>query len=162
MLAKTIAAMLTEQINKELYSAYLYLDMANFYAGKGLMGYEHWFSAQAQEEVSHAMKIRQYLGENNNPVKLSAIADPSHEYKSLREPLVKALEHEQYVTSSINAIYEEAVNLKDYRTQQFLDWFVKEQGEEELNAQTNLDKFDAFGGEPQGLYLLDKEVAGRA
>ena len=161
MLAPTIAKLITEQINKEFYSAYLYLDMANYYADKGLLGYENWFKVQAQEEMSHAMLMRQYLQNNGHAVKLSALADPSKSYADLKAPLVEALKHEEYVTASINAIYEEAIKVKDFRTQQFLDWFIKEQGEEEMNAQENIQKFEVFGSDARGLYLLNQELAAR-
>nr|WP_319473136.1 ferritin [uncultured Sphaerochaeta sp.] len=161
MLSKEIATLLNEQINKEFYSAYLYLDMANFYAEKGLFGYENWFKVQAEEEMSHAMLFRQYMLNNGHSVKLSSLADPSKSYESAKAPLVEALKHEEYVTASINTIYEEAVKQKDYRSQQFLDWFIKEQGEEEANAQENIQKFEVFGSDNRGLYMLNKELEAR-
>lgn len=161
MLATAIAKLITEQINKEFFSAYLYLDMASYYAEKGLLGYENWFKVQAQEEMSHAMLMRQYLLNNGQAVKLTALADPSKTYADLKAPLVEALKHEEYVTSSINAIYEESVKVKDFRTQQFLDWFIKEQGEEEMNAQENIQKFEVFGSDARGLYLLNQELSAR-
>ena len=161
MLAPKVTTLLNEQVNKEFYSAYLYLDMANFYADKGLLGYENWFKVQAQEEMSHAMLFRQYLQNNGHRVTLSAIADPSKEYADLKTPLLDALSHEQYVTKSINTIYEEALKEKDFRTQQFLDWFIKEQGEEEMNAQENIQKFEVFGIDSRGLYLLNQEMQTR-
>ncbi|MGH0051981.1 MAG: ferritin [Sphaerochaetaceae bacterium] len=161
MLAKEIANLLNVQINKEFYSAYLYLDMANFYANKGLLGYENWFKVQAEEEMSHAMLFRQYLLNNGQSITLTALDDPSKAYADLKAPLVEALKHEEYVTASINTIYEEAIKQKDYRTQQFLDWFIKEQGEEEANAQENIQKFEVFGSDNRGLYLLNKELEAR-
>ncbi|MBJ2356792.1 ferritin [Sphaerochaeta sp. S2] len=161
MLSKEIATLLNEQINKEFYSAYLYLDMANFYAEKGLFGYENWFKVQAEEEMSHAMLFRQYLLNNGHTVTLSALADPSKSYENTKDPLVEALKHEEYVTASINNIYEVAVKQKDYRSQQFLDWFIKEQGEEEANAQENIQKFEVFGSDNRGLYMLNKELEAR-
>ncbi len=160
MLQKSIVNLLNEQINKELFSAYLYLDMADFYANAGLEGFENWFKVQAQEEQDHAMLIRQYLLNNGHEIKLSAIADPSREYKDFKEPLTAALEHERYVTDSINTIYTEALAKKDYRTVQFLDWFVKEQGEEEMNAENNLNQFELFGA-GKGLYMLDRDLKAR-
>ena len=118
--------LLNDQINKELYSAYLYLDMANFYADKGLAGFQNWFTIQAQEERDHAMLMLQYLHNNGQHVELKAIAKPDKEFKDLMDPLKMALEHEEYVTSLINGIYAAASEVKDYRTLQFLDWFVKE------------------------------------
>ena len=153
--------LLNDQINKELYSAYLYLDMANFYADKGLAGFQNWFTIQAQEERDHAMLMLQYLHNNGQHVELKAIAKPDKEFKDLMDPLKMALEHEEYVTSLINGIYAAASDVKDYRTLQFLDWFVKEQGEEEMNAQENISKMELFGGDPKGLYMLNSELQGR-
>jgi len=158
MIDKKIVTLINEQINKEFYSAYLYLDMANFYAHKGLMGYENWFKVQAQEEMAHAMLFRQYLLNNGYAIESPAIGDPTKKYEDNKAPLLEALKHEQYVTASINAIYDQAMQHKDYRTLQFLDWFVKEQGEEEMNAEENIQKYDLFGSDPKGLYLLDKEL----
>lgn len=161
MLNKEVAKLLNDQINKELYSAYLYMDMANYYADENLKGFENWFYVQMQEERDHAMMFRQYLLNNGESVKLQAIAKPDKEFTSFRDPLVMALEHEQYVTASINAIYEAAYNVRDFRTMQFLDWFVKEQGEEEMNADENIKRFDLFGNDPKSLYMLDNELLGR-
>ena len=155
MLKEKVAELLNVQINKELFSAYLYLDIANFYANEGLDGFENWFIIQAQEERDHAMLFRQYLLNNGYAVTFSAIADPTRTYNHYREPLEAALEHERYVTDSINAIYDEAVAVKDYRTQQFLDWFVMEQGEEEKNAEDNIRKYE-LAGEGRGLFMLDR------
>ena len=113
MLEKSVAKLLNEQINKEFYSAYLYLDIANFYANEGLEGFENWFVIQAQEERDHAMLFRQYLLNNGHTVSMGAIADPHAEYKDYKEPLKASLAHEQYVTASINTIYSEALSVKD-------------------------------------------------
>lgn len=161
MLNKEIVELLNEQINKELYSAYLYLNMANYYADQGLSGFENWFFVQTQEERDHALLFRQYLLNNGESVVLKEIAAPGEEYKNYREPLVKAFEHEQYVTASINKIYEAAYKINDFRTMQFLDWFIKEQGEEEKNADDNIKKYDLFAGDPKGLYMLDNEFKAR-
>jgi ferritin len=161
MLNEKVAKLLNDQVNKEFFSAYLYLDIANYYANEGLDGFENWFIIQAQEERDHAMLFRQYLLNNGHAVSFSAIADPTREYKNYKEPLEAALEHEQYVTASINAIYDEAVATKDYRTQQFLDWFVMEQGEEEKNAEDNIRKYE-LTGEGKGLFMFDRSLLGRS
>ncbi len=116
---------------------------------------------QAQEERDHAMLMLQYLHNNGQHVELKAIAKPDKEFKDLMDPLKMALEHEEYVTSLINGIYAAASEVKDYRTLQFLDWFVKEQGEEEMNAQDNVSKMELFGGDPKGLYMLNSELQAR-
>ncbi len=126
---KTVSKLINEQINKEFYSAYLYLDFANWYAAEGLDGFENWYRIQAQEERDHAMLFYQYLQNNGETVTFEAIDKPEWVKGDKMTPLEKALEHEKYVTSLINAIYAAAYKVKDFRTMQLLDWFVKEQGE---------------------------------
>lgn len=156
-----IARLLNEQLNKELYSAYLYLEIANYYSDESLDGFENWFFVQTQEERDHAMLFRTYMLNNDVEINLEAIAKPGKTYDSPGAPLPVVLAHEQYVTASINKIYEAAYEVKDFRTMQFLDWFVKEQGEEEKNASDLIKKFELFGNEAKGLYLLDQELAAR-
>jgi len=116
---------------------------------------------QAQEERDHAMLFMQYLLNNSIAVKLGAIAAPDKVYGNFREPLEAALIHEQYVTSSINDIYSAAAEVRDYRTMQFLDWFIKEQGEEEQNANDLVGHYDLFGGDSRALFMYDAELAQR-
>ena len=158
---KKVAELLNDQINKELYSAYLYLDMANFYSAKGLDGFANWYEIQAKEEQDHAMLMYKYLHNNSQTVTLGAIAKPDKEFNALMDPLKAAHEHEQYVTSLINAIYAAAQAVSDFRTTQFLDWFIKEQGEEEKNSSDMITKMELFGGDAKGLYMLNSELAGR-
>jgi ferritin len=162
MLDKTIVKLINEQINKELFSSYLYLDIANFYAIKGLAGYENWFKVQAQEEMDHALLFKTYLLNNGSAVVLGAIADPTKKYGNFKDPLIESLKHEQFVTASINTIYDAAMQVKDYRTIQFLDWFVKEQGEEEKNSEDNILKYELYGSDAKALYMLDQELKARA
>lgn len=156
-----VAQLLNEQINKEFYSAYLYLDIANFYNDKGLDGFSNWYEIQAKEEQDHAMLMYQYLHNNNIKVTLEAIAKPDKVFTTLMDPLHAGLEHEQYVTASINTIYAAAQGVNDFRTIQFLDWFIKEQGEEEKNSNDLITKMELFGGDARGLYLLNSELAAR-
>ena len=128
---KKVASLLNQQVNKEFYSAYLYLDMANYYIDMDLDGFGNWYTIQAQEERDHAMLFMQYLQNNGVKVTLDAIDKPDKVFKKPIDPLVAAAEHERYVTDLIHTIYEAALKVKDFRTMQFLDWFVKEQGEEE-------------------------------
>ncbi|MCI5675580.1 MAG: ferritin [Ezakiella sp.] len=158
---KKVSALLNEQINKEFYSAYLYLDMANYYTRVGLDGFANWFEIQAQEEQAHGMLMYEFLHNNDEVVTLEAIAKPDKVYQKYDEPLREALSHEKYVTDSINTIYTAAREVQDYRTMQFLDWFIKEQGEEEKNANDLITKMELFGNDPKGLYLLDSELAAR-
>lgn len=161
MLKENVIKLLNEQVNKEFYSAYLYLDMANFYVNKGLDGFANWFKLQAAEERDHAMLFIEYLQNNGVEVVLEAIAKPDVKFNALDSPLHESLAHEKYVTESIHNIYDEAVKAKDYRTMTILDWFIKEQGEEELNAQTLIDKFNAFAKDGSGLYQLNQELSQR-
>lgn len=156
-----VAQLLNEQINKEFYSAYLYLDIANWYADQDLDGFANWYNIQAQEERDHAMLFIQYMQNNSLSVSLEAIDKPAHSYENAGGPLDVAYAHEQYVTSLINAIYDAAYSVKDFRTMQFLDWFVKEQGEEEKNADSLIKKYKLYGDDPKSLYLLNQELAAR-
>ena len=158
---KKVSELLNDQINKEFYSAYLYLDIANFYSSKGLDGFANWYEIQAKEEQSHAMLIYEYLHNNGENVTLEAIAKPDKTFKELIDPLKVGLEHEEYVTSLINTIYTAAREVNDYRTIQFLDWFVKEQGEEEKNAADLITKMELFGEDARTLYMVNSELAER-
>ena len=158
---ENVARLLNEQINKELYSAYLYLDNANFYDAMDLDGYANYYMIQAQEERDHALLFMKYMQVNGLKVTLEAIGKPDKTFETVLDPLEVAAEHERYVTALINAIYHEAHQAKDYRTMKFLDWFVDEQMEEEENADSMISRYKLFGQDPRGLYLLDQEYAGR-
>ena len=161
MLDKKVVELLNQQVNKEFYSAYLYLDFSNFYYDEGLDGFGNWYKIQAQEERDHAMLFVQYLQNNGEKVVLETIDKPQIQIESAKSVLEEGLKHEQYVTSLINAIYDAAYSVKDFRTMQFLDWFVKEQGEEETNADNLVKKYELFGDDPKSLYMLDNELGAR-
>ncbi|MBE6894741.1 MAG: ferritin [Ruminococcaceae bacterium] len=156
-----IAELLNDQINKELYSAYLYLDIANYYDDLDLDGYANYYMIQAQEERDHALLFMKYMQINGLKVTLKAIDQPDKVFDSVLAPLEIAAEHERYVTDLINNIYHEAQLDKDYRAMKFLDWFVDEQMEEEDNADKMISRYKLFGSDPKGLYLLDQEYAAR-
>ena len=158
---QTVSTLLNEQINKEFYSAYLYLDIANYYDDQGLDGFSNWYEIQAKEEMDHALLFYHYLHNNDVPVTLEAIAKPDKTFSNLMEPLEAALAHEKYVTSLINAIYAAAQKVQDFRTTQFLDWFIKEQGEEEKNSTDQITKMRLYGGDARSLYMLNSELLGR-
>ncbi len=161
MLDNKVAGLLNEQLNKEFYSAYLYLDFANWFEDAGLTGFAHWYEVQAQEERDHALAIRRYLCDSGCRVHLDAIARPDKTFDASLAVLEAGLAHERYVSASINAVYACAAEAKDFKTMQFLDAFVKEQGEEEKNAEDLIKKMKLFGSDPRGLYLLDKDLAAR-
>ena len=156
-----IAKLLNEQINKEFYSAYLYLDMSNYYDEQDLDGYAHYYMIQAQEERDHALLFMKYMQNNGLKVTLEAIGKPDKTFTCHMDVLKAGLEHEEYVTSLINDIYAAAYDVRDFRTMQFLDWFVKEQGEEETNANDMITKMELFGSDPKSLYMLNQELAAR-
>ena len=161
MLNKELVSLLNNQINMEWYSAYFYLDIYNYYMDKDLNGFGNWFYVQTQEERDHAMLFVKYLLNNNERVSLQDVKAPGIPFNDFREPANAAFEHEKKVTASIDHIYDVAYSLKDFRTMQFLDWFVKEQGEEEKNTEDIVKKYDLFGTDAKGLYLLDAELATR-
>ena len=161
MLDKKVIELLNDQINKEFYSAYLYLDFANYYTENDLDGFANWYTVQAQEERDHALLFLKYLQINSVPVELKAIDKPDKVFNCHLDPLLAGAEHERYVTELIHNIYDAAYSVKDFRTMQFLDWFVKEQMEEEENADKMVNKYKLFGDDPKSLYLLDQELAAR-
>ena len=158
---KKVHELLNQQINKEFYSAYLYLDFSNYFEDAGLDGFANWYKIQAQEERDHAMLFYQYLQNENQKVTLEAIDKPEKEINCHMDVLEAGLEHEKYVTSLINDIYAAAYDVRDIRTMQFLDWVVKEQGEEETNANDLITKMELFGSDPKSLYMLNQELAAR-
>ena len=161
MFTEKVAGLLNNQIQKELYSAYLYLHFSNYYTEQGLDGFATWYKIQAQEERDHAMLFVEYMQNNDLPVTYEAIDKPDAVLESTMDPLKAGLEHEKYVTALIHTIYEAAYEARDFRTMQFLDWFVKEQGEEETNAQELIKKMELFGTDGKGLYMLDQELGAR-
>lgn len=161
MLDKKVVELLNQQVNKEFFSAYLYLDFSNYYYDQGLDGFGNWFKIQAQEERDHAMLFIQYLHNNGETVELEAIDKPTVDKSSAKSILAETLKHEQYVTSLIHNIYDAAGQVKDFRTTQFLDWFVKEQGEEENTADNLMKRYELFGDDPKSLYMLDNELGTR-
>ena len=162
MLNEKIAKLLNEQVNKEFYSAYLYLSFSSYFDSKGLNGFANWYMIQAQEERDHAMLFYKYLQNNGEIVVLEAIEKPDKTFGNLIDPLKAGLEHEEYVTALINNIYSAADEIKDYRTMQFLDWFIKEQCEEEANANDLITKMELFGTDPRDLYMFNSELAARS
>lgn len=158
---KKIEKAINEQINAEMYSAYLYLAMAAYFDGQTLSGFANWMKVQAKEEMTHAMKFYHFVYERGGAVTLEAIDKPPANFKSALDIAEQVLKHEQKVTGMINGLYELAVKEKDYAFQSFLKWFIDEQVEEEASASELIDKVKLAGDNGHGLYLLDKELAGR-
>lgn len=158
---KVTSELINKQIEKEFESAYLYLEFTNYFDSIALYGFASWYRIQAFEEIDHALKFYDYMHEMNEQVTFLPIPAPKFSAKNTETVLKKGLENEQYVTMLINTIQNAAIDNSDFVTLDFLSWFIKEQREEEANAQNLLDKFNMFGNSQQGLYLLDKEFGKR-
>lgn len=161
MLSKTLEKALNEQITHEFYSEYLYLAMASYCDSIDLGGFAGWFISQAEEEHQHAMKLFKYVQDREGHVELGAIAKPEHEYKDVIHLFEKVLEHEQKVTQNINNIYELALKEKDYPTQVELEWFIKEQVEEEKQVSDILKQLKWIKDNPTMLFMLDQKMGER-
>jgi len=134
MIGKAMQDAMNDQINKELFSSYLYLSMAAYFENKNLMGFAHWMRVQEGEEREHAMKFYDFILERGGQVVLKAIDAPATTWNSNLELFREVAKHEGEVTASINTLYELALAEKDYPAQVMLQWFINEQVEEEKNA----------------------------
>lgn len=161
MLSTKLQDALNKQINAEMWSAYLYLSMAQQFENKGLKGIANWFKVQFKEEQAHAEIFMNYLNSRGNRVLLQAIAEVPTEWNSPLDAYKATLEHEQVVTSLINELYALADAEHDYATRGMLNWFVSEQVEEEETAQELIDRLKLIGDNGVGLYMLDQELAAR-
>lgn len=161
MLSKKVQDAFNNQIQAEMASAYLYLSMAAYCEGKNLKGFGHWLRAQYNEEVSHAMKMFDYVIERGGQVLLQAIEAPPAEFGSPTDVFAKVLDHEQHVTARINSLYELAVAEKDYASQIFLQWFISEQVEEEGSAGEIIERMKLAGDKGSALVWIDKELGKR-
>jgi len=150
------------QINKEMYSGYLYLSMAAHFESENLPGFSHWMTMQAEEELEHAMKFFNFLNEIGERVELDTIEKPDTEFDDPIKVFEQVLEHEKYVTSRIHLLYNLAVEKNDYPTQMFLQWFVNEQVEEEANATAILEMLKIGGAKGNALLMIDRQLADRA
>ncbi|KMQ53004.1 Ferritin-like protein [Chitinispirillum alkaliphilum] len=161
MISEKMENALNGQINKEMFSAYLYMSMSAQSGAMGLKGVSVWFMAQYHEEMFHAMKIYEYVNRHGARVRLDAIERPQQDFSSVLEMFEKTLEHEKLVTKSINDLVDRAVEERDHATQTFLSWYVTEQVEEEDSANEIIQKLKLMGDNTGGLYLLDKELGSR-
>ncbi len=162
MLNKKIEDALNKQINAELYSSYLYLSMHAYFESENLGGFANWMGVQMQEELSHALKIFNFVNERNGRVLLKAIDQPQTEWKSPLDVFEETLRHEQKVTGMINKMTDLAISEKDHATASFLKWFVDEQVEEEASANKILQQLVMIKGSTGGLFMLDKELGKRS
>ncbi len=152
---------LNQQISKEFFSAYLYLSMAAFFERLSLGGFAHWMRLQYEEELTHAIKLYDFLVDNDGQVELQAIAKPPSEFGTPVEIMEAALDHEKEITASINALYETAAKENEYPTQIILQWFISEQAEEEKQVGDIVAQLKMVGGDGPALLLMDSQLAGR-
>lgn len=161
MISKAIQNAINEQINKELYSSYLYLSMAAFFENQNLPGFARWMYVQADEERAHGMKFFEHLVDRNGKVELKPIAGPEISWKTSLEVFKQIQEHETVVTASINALYELALKEKDYPSQVLLQWFITEQVEEEKNAADVVQQLELIDARGTALLMLDHQLGKR-
>lgn len=162
MISEKMNAALNEQVTKEMYSAYLYMAMSSYSNSIGLKGFANWFMVQYHEEMFHAMKIYEYIHSQSGDVALKTIDEPPATFEGPLDMFTKTLAHEQKVTRSINDLMEIAIGEKDHATRIFLQWYVTEQVEEEENDNDIIDQLKLINDNPQGLMMLDRELAQRA
>jgi ferritin len=161
MIGKAMQDAINEQINKELFSSYLYLSMAAYFEEKSLPGFAHWMRVQEAEEREHAMKFYDFLLERGGKVTLKAIDAPKAEWASTLEVMQEVAEHEAKVTASIYALYELALKEKDYPAQVMLQWFITEQVEEEKNAAEIIASLKMIEAHETAVLQLDHRLGKR-
>ena len=160
-LEKNVLKAMNEQINKELFSSYLYLSMSAYCESENYPGCAKWLSVQSEEEREHAMKIYHYIHERGGRVELETIDKPKSDFKSLSQLFTQVLEHEQKVSASITALYETAMKANDYPSQIMLQWFITEQVEEEKNANEIVDLLKKVGDSSVSLMMFDRQLGAR-
>ena len=161
MINEKLEKAFNEQINAEFYSEYLYLSMYAYFERMNLQGFKNWMDVQRQEERAHAMGLFQYLQERGGKVVLDRIEQPKTDWRTPLEVFEDVLKHEQLVTSKINALTDVADEVKDRAAVSFLDWYIKEQVEEESNVSNVLKTLKLICDDKQCLYMLDKELGTR-
>jgi ferritin len=162
MISENIEKLLNDQIQKEFYSAYLYLSFESYFLSRNLNGFAHWFRVQAMEERDHAIIFINYLNQVGGRVKLQPLDAPEWDFNSIEDVMSRQLEHERFVTSSIYNIADNALENRDHKTSSFLKWFIDEQAEEEANAEENLSKIRLVGeNDGRGILMLDAEMLTR-
>lgn len=161
MISEKLQDALNEQVNKELFSSYLYLSMATYFDSNNWKGMSTWMRYQAQEELFHAMKFINYIEEAGGRVKLDKIEQPQHDWDSPTDVYQASYDHECFISQSINKIVDLAIKESDHATNNMLKWFVDEQVEEEATAQEILEKLKLVGDNGVALFMIDKELGAR-
>ena len=162
MISEKMESELNEQVNKEFYSAYLYLAMAAYCTQIGLPGFAHWMRLQYEEENMHVTKMYDYILDQGGEIHLKQIEEPAKEFGTPLEIFEQTLEHEQFITLSINNLMGLAIEERDYATQTFLQWYVSEQVEEEANVNDILNPLRMVGEDKGGLMMIDQNLSNRA
>lgn len=161
MISTKIQDAINDQINYELYSAYIYLSMSAYYQSINLPGFANWMHVQAQEEMFHVMKFYGYVNERGGRVKLTTIEGPETEWENPAAAFKDALAHEQKVTARINNLVNMAIEERDHASNIFLQWFITEQVEEEANAEAIIRQLELIGNDKSGLFMIDRELGTR-
>ena len=161
MINEKLEKAFNDQINKELYSENLYLSMQAYFERLNLKGFVNWMSVQVQEEHAHALGMFDYLNQRGGTIELEAIDKPETDWASPLAVFEQVLEHEEYVTSRINALMDAAEETKDRAAMSFLNWYLKEQVEEEDNVGNVLATLKLIGDDKKALLMLDKDLAAR-
>ncbi len=161
MLSEKMEKAINEQINAELYSSYLYLSMASYFSELGLPGFTNWLKVQALEELYHAMKFFDYVAERGGKPVMEAVDKPPDKWESPLAAAENVLEHEKKVSSLINNLVDTAIKENDHATNNFLQWYVAEQVEEESSADEIVQKLKLIGEQGNGLFMIDREMGTR-
>ncbi len=161
MLSENLQKAMNEQINKELFSEYIYLSMAAYFYSLDLDGFANWFTIQSKEENDHAMKFYYYVLERGGKVVLDKIEKPQSDFESIQEIFEITLQHEEFISKSINQLMDLSMKENDHASTSFLQWYVDEQVEEEANASKLLNKIKLNKDNQQGIFMLDAELAKR-
>lgn len=158
MLKKSVENILVRQIEREAYSSNLYLSMASWAETNGLEGVAKWMYAQAEEEKMHMLKFMKFVNERGGKAVIPAIKQPPTNYKNVKDVFEETLEHERYITASINEIVGVCLDEKDFTTHNWIQWFVTEQTEEEASVMAIIDKLKLLDG--HNLYMFDRDIVG--
>jgi len=161
MISEKMNAALNEQVNAEMYSAYLYLSMQAYFQKLNLQGFVNWMNIQVQEEMAHARGLYDYIQERDGEIVLDTIKKPEQNWNSPLEVFEAVLAHEQLVTSLINKLADVADETKDRAAALFLQWYIKEQVEEEASVSGVLETLKMIKDDKHALLLLDKDLATR-
>ncbi len=161
MISNKMCKALNEQVNAELFSSYLYLSMSSWFSDRSLSGFASWMRVQDQEELSHAMKIYDYILERGGKVKLGSVDQPDSKWKSALAVVEEVARHEAKVTGLVNDLVDVALSEKDHAANIFLQWFVAEQVEEEASVGEVVERMKMIAGDSAGMFAMDMELGKR-